>query len=57
MLKKNGWDRKLGIKGFKGTFKVEHLIMIETKLRVLFPLRELTIVDTQMDREHLIILR
>ncbi|CAD8173660.1 unnamed protein product [Paramecium octaurelia] len=57
MLKKNGWDRKLGFKGFKGTFKVEHLIMIETKLRVLFPLRELTIVDTQMDREHLIILR
>ncbi|CAD8086825.1 unnamed protein product [Paramecium primaurelia] len=57
MLKKNGWDRKLGFKGFKGTFKVEHLIMIETKLRVLYPLRELTIVDTQMDKEHLIILR
>ncbi|CAD8097375.1 unnamed protein product [Paramecium sonneborni] len=57
MAKKNAWDRKLGFKGYKGTFKVEHLIMIETQLRNLYRLRELTIVDTQIDREHLIILR
>lgn len=46
MIKENDWDHKIGIKGFKGTFKVEHFMMIETKLRRLFTIRELSIIDT-----------
>lgn len=45
MIKKQKWDRKLSIKGFKGAFKVEHWITIETNLRAL-PIRTLAFIDT-----------
>ncbi|CAD8121707.1 unnamed protein product [Paramecium sonneborni] len=48
--------RRLQIKGFKGTFKIENWINIETKLRSLEGLKGIGFVDTQLDKAHLDVL-
>ncbi|CAD8095982.1 unnamed protein product [Paramecium primaurelia] len=48
--------RRLQIKGFKGTFKIENWINIETKLRNMEGLKAIGFVDTQLDKVHLDVL-
>ncbi|CAK60705.1 unnamed protein product (macronuclear) [Paramecium tetraurelia] len=48
--------RRLQIKGFKGTFKIENWINIETKLRNMQGLKAIGFIDTQLDKVHLDVL-
>ncbi|CAD8178052.1 unnamed protein product [Paramecium octaurelia] len=50
------YDKKITIKGYKGTFKLEHWKMIELRQRGNSSIQQIRFIDTKLEKENLMIL-
>lgn len=56
-VESGSWNGTIVFKGYKGTFKTEFWILIESQMRNLENLQTIQFVDTKLQKQHLEILK